>query len=205
MIEAVSESILLIAAAVVAYVVLALLTVRLRGAPPTSLDALMQRPAMAGTTTPWRRAGVIGSIPGYPGFYFAVTALLIWFLHFRGARGVVSLMVASVGGWATHRVIKLFVVRRRPASRAGHSHEMEAFPSGHTTATTAIALTVGYVFAAQGFLSTPVAAIIAIGIPILVGCSRVFADEHWTTDVIAGWAGGIGMAAIAILIFLRAG
>jgi len=193
---------LCIVVGVAAYVALAALTARLSGAPPTALDVAMQRRVLSSR---WnlRRIGVIGSLPGYPGVYFAITALLIWFLRSRGAHGSVSLAVASVGGWATHRIIKLFVRRRRPESRAGHSHENVAFPSGHTIATTAIALTAAYVFASQGFISAGVALIIAIGFPVKVGTSRVLADEHWTTDVLGGWIGGVGMASIAILVFLR--
>jgi undecaprenyl-diphosphatase len=199
----VSETTLLRGVAAAAYFLLAALAVRLRGANPTALDLAMQRPQLDSTWRHRRRAGVIGSMPGYPGVYFAITALLIWFLQSHGARGAVSLVVASVGGWATHRVIKLFVKRPRPDSRKSHSHYPEAFPSGHTTATTAIALTVAYIFCAQGFVSPPVALLIAVGVPFVVGASRIVADEHWTTDVIGGWIGGIGMACIAILIFLR--
>jgi len=203
MIEAVSQQTFLISVGAVAYVALGVLTMRLGEAPPTSLDLALQHQVLATRWKHRRAAGVVGSLPGYPGVYFAATALLIWFLRAHGARGTTSLIIASVGGWATHRLIKLFVRRRRPESRAGHSHEFQAFPSGHTIAITAVALAGSCIFAAQGFIPATLGAAIAIGLPLLVGISRVVADEHWTTDVIGGWAGGVGMASIALLVFLH--
>lgn len=188
----------LVMGALVAALSLAVLTGKLAGAPPTALDARAQR--LASSLKGGRTVGRIISVPGYPGFYFAVTALLIWWLRTHGRRGDMSLVIASVGGWATHRVIKLFAKRPRPDSMIGRSNELEAFPSGHATATTAIALTVAYVLGRQQLLPLPLATLIAIGIPVAIGAARVLADEHWATDVIGGWIGGTAVAALAALL-----
>jgi len=134
-------------------------------------------PAGAGARAAAERLVRIMSGPGYPGFYFPATALLILALRRLGARGSEALVIASVGGWAIHRFIKLFAHRRRPRSMTGRSNELEAFPSGHTSATTAIALTTAHVLAKQHLVPLPIAILIAVAIPLTIGLGRVLSDE----------------------------
>ncbi len=187
-----------------AAIALGAMSVRFADAPPTHFDESIQRHVLKGTSKRLHALGLIMSGPGYPGFYFPATALLIALLRRRGARGTGALIVASVGGWAIHRFIKLFTHRRRPESMTGRSNELEAFPSGHTSATTAIATTVAFVLARQQLASLPVATLIAVAIPMTIGAGRVLADEHWATDVIGGWIGGVGVAALAAIAFEHA-
>ena len=77
----------------------------------------------------------------------------------------------------------------------GRSNEFEAFPSGHTTAATAIALTTAYVLARQRTVEPLEALGFGVSVPLIIGLCRVAADEHWTTDVIGGWIGGAAVAA----------
>ena len=82
----------------------------------------------------------------------------------------------------------------------GRSNEFEAFPSGHTTAATAISITAARILEQMGVLSRSDALALAILPPVAIGMGRVLADQHWATDVIGGWIGGVGVAAIAALI-----
>lgn len=148
-----------------------------------------------------RRMARIVSIPGYPAFYFPATALLIAWLRRRGATGSEALALASVGGWATHRVVKLAIRRRRPRTMRGRGQEYEAFPSGHTTAATAIVLTAANVLLRQGLISRETALALGLFVPLTIGASRVVADEHWSSDVVGGWIGGAGVAALATIAF----
>lgn len=77
-----------------------------------------------------------------------------------------------------------------------------SFPSGHSTMSALVFLTIGvviantrgqlgekiYILAAAGFLST------------LVGLSRVGLGVHWATDVIAGWSFGGAWAILWLVI-----
>ena len=191
------------AIAIASAVALGSMSVRFSGAAPTGFDTRIQRRVLDRAVGRNHTIGLIMSGPGYPGFYFPATALLIALLRHRGARGTVPLIIASVGGWAIHRFIKLFAHRRRPVSMTGRSNELEAFPSGHTSATTAIAMTTAFLLARQHLAPLPVALVIATGIPLMIGAGRLLADEHWATDVIGGWIGGLGIAALAVMMFER--
>ena len=193
------------AGAAVAAIALAVMSVKFAGAPPTdvSITRIRRRVWSAGGARP--SVARVVSIPGYPAFYFPATALLILALRRQGARGSEALVIASVGGWAIHRFIKLFAHRRRrPRTMRGRGNEYEAFPSGHTTATTAIALTAANVLLRQGLITREAALALGVLVPLTVGASRVFADEHWSSDVLGGWIGGAGIAALAAVVLERA-
>jgi undecaprenyl-diphosphatase len=174
-------------------VTLVTLAAVLDDAEPTELDRQMRRRARRGPRL--RRLAVIVGSPGYPALFFPISAGLAWWMHRRGLQGARLVIGAAVGGWATHRAVKLFVRRRRPRTMRGRSNEFEAFPSGHTTAATAIALTTAYVLARQRTVEPLEALGFGVSVPLIIGLCRVAADEHWTTDVIGGWIGGAAVAA----------
>jgi membrane-associated phospholipid phosphatase len=179
---------------------LGIMTTRMAGAPPTKLDRRVRRRATSAATPDARRAIHLLTGAGHPSVYFPATALLVHALRRRGLSGGVALAIAAGGGWATHRAIKLFIHRRRPRTMRGHANEFEAFPSGHTTASTAVALTAAWVLAKHDLLPRESAIGLAVGPPLAIGAGRVMADQHWTTDVVGGWLGGVAVAAIAVLI-----
>jgi PAP2 superfamily protein len=188
-------------AALAAAVGLGVLATMMADAPPTAMDTRIRRRVIRSTTPRSRRVIHLLTGPGHPSVYFPITALLVMQLRRRGLSGGNALLFAAVGGWATHGGIKLFVRRRRPRTMHGRSNEFEAFPSGHTTASTAIALTAAHVLARHGVLSRSSATSLAVVAPAAIGVGRVLADHHWTTDVIGGWIGGAGVAAVAALAF----
>lgn len=102
-------------------------------------------------------------------------------------------MTAAWAGWLVHRGIKLVFVRERP-HRRGQRRRVDSYPSGHTTGTTALAVTAAQVLARQGLVSPRRAALIGVGAPLLMGVYRVIDDEHWATDVIGGWLLGASIA-----------
>ena len=109
---------------------------------------------------------------------------------------------ASVGALAADNGARIFLHQKRPP-KAGphHSRYRYAYPSGHTTAATAIGVAAAAAVAGDlprsgQFVvwSTVAAAALA------VGWSRLYLDEHWLDDVIGGWMAGtvIGLGAAAL-------
>ncbi len=70
------------------------------------------------------------------------------------------------------------------------------FPSGHTSAGTAVAVVLGYIIARERG-ARRLGATIALVIPLSVGISRIYLDKHWASDVIGGWLIG-GAYAVAV-------
>ena len=176
---------------------------RVSGHGATPADAVVRRETRSHTSGVTRVTALAVSVFGYPVVYVPAALLLGRWLHGRRARGSRPLAAAALGGWATQRAIKLLVTRRRPPSQAGDSNEQRSFPSGHTTGVTAVAVTAAYVLYQQQLITGPVAGGLAAAPPLLMGLSRVYADEHWATDVLAGMATGSAIAGIAAEAFER--
>jgi membrane-associated phospholipid phosphatase len=134
----------------------------------------------------------------YP-FVAAALGLLINRMKRAGGLGPIA---ASFGALAVDNGTRLFIHQRRPP-KAGrhHGRNRYGYPSGHTTAATAIAIACAGEVAPQlsyqerKLLWTAVAAV-----SISVGWSRLYLDEHWMDDVVGGWLAGIalGIGSIAL-------
>ena len=143
----------------------------------------------------------ISSLAG-PHVHPIVAAVLGLVLRIDGGRGGLAPSAASLAALGVDNAMRLFVHQRRPP-KAGPHHALHryAYPSGHTTAATAIAVAVaaeiddGLSRDQQITLWSGVAAI-----AIAVGWSRLYLDEHWLDDVVGGWMAGIviGLAAASL-------
>jgi undecaprenyl-diphosphatase len=118
---------------------------------------------------------------------------------------VVRVVAAGVGA-AMCDAVKLVFARPRPAV-VSHLDEVStaSFPSSHAAASAAVYLTLALVFAGRRprvrrFLLT-----VAVLLSLLVGFSRVFLGVHFPTDVLGGWAVGVGWAAVCemVAVWLR--
>lgn len=119
------------------------------------------------------------------------------FLHFA-----IPLGAASLGGIVAHHVVKFVYRRARPRVALDRQKYEPAFPSGHTTNSTAVLATGAYLFTHEALLAGGVAALI-VAIPLLcTGVSRVALGWHWGSDVIGGWLTGLGVAALCASLFL---
>lgn len=115
-------------------------------------------------------------------------------------RPFLLLACAAVGAMTLDTVLKVAIARPRPdmkwmvASAAGW-----AFPSGHTTGSTAVYGALGYLIAeTQTTWRAKVEWLaFAFMVAFLVGISRIYLGFHWPTDVISGWA--LGVAWLAVL------
>jgi undecaprenyl-diphosphatase len=135
---------------------------------------------------------------GYPGAYVPLALVAAVLLARRGERVGWVLPGAAVGGWVAHRAAKLVYHRPRPRGRPGRRRKKSSsFPSGHTVGATALYGGGALVLRRAGVLDGKPAVAIGVGIPLLMGISRVALHWHWTTDVIGGWLLG-GAVALGI-------
>ena len=106
-------------------------------------------------------------------------------LRVERGRGGYGPSAASVGSWGIDNAARVFIHQKRPP-KAGRHHSLNryGYPSGHTTAATAIG----------------VAAAAAVAGDLAVGWSRLYLDEHWLDDVVGGWMAGtaIGLGAASL-------
>ena len=145
-----------------------------------SLDKAMSVATAAGE--PWALALVSG------------LAGLIWVKKQRYA-DVVTLLLATAGGGAVNQVLKTFFRRDRPALRLRRAHASGySYPSGHAMTTLAAYGTLAFLVGRHGSLTKHPEAeltwVPTLALCAMVGCSRVYLEVHYPTDVIGGWAVG---------------
>ena len=122
-------------------------------------------------------------------------------LHRYGAAAFV--LVAATGGGLLSVALKQLFARSRP-DVVPHLVTVEglSFPSGHSMAAAVIYLTLGALlarFAARRRIRVYVIAI-SLGLTFLIGITRVCLGVHYPTDVLAGWAAGLGWALLCWLV-----
>lgn len=129
----------------------------------------------------------------------AVVALLLWWQRHR----VLALgWVVALGGNALlNPLLKRVFERVRPVHEHGLVNEIGwSFPSGHTSSAT-----VAYGMLAYLALRTLPAAwhgplvLAATALAFTVGCSRVFLQVHFASDVLAGFASGTAWLTVCIV------
>jgi undecaprenyl-diphosphatase len=116
----------------------------------------------------------------------------------RWGRAFVLLLVVVLAS-ASDDLLKVFYNRARPDfAVAGLYIRSQSFPSGHSTASAALWLTLATIAASFEARTDAkvfwfVTAVLAI---LAVGFSRVYLGAHWPTDVVAGWILGAMWALI---------
>jgi undecaprenyl-diphosphatase len=100
-----------------------------------------------------------------------------------------ALIVAPLVGEALQEMVG----RLRPRGSA------LGFPSGHATAVAAFAVATIYLTGRSGLprAARLLIALVAVAAALAVGLSRMVLDAHWTLDVVAGFALGAAVAAVA--------
>ncbi|MFC7487873.1 phosphatase PAP2 family protein [Knoellia sp. CPCC 206453] len=128
----------------------------------------------------------------------AVAIALAW----RRWTPLILMAIASVGSLLITVSGKELTGRARPPQAlAVPPYETSAsFPSGHTlNATVVLGLTAYLLVVWARRKRWRVLAVVTLGILIVaMGLSRVFLGHHWLTDVVAGWAIGLGWLASVI-------
>ena len=127
-----------------------------------------------------------------------LTATVVAFLWMRRMYGAMLLVLgATLGGTVMSLLLKEFFERPRP-ELVPHLSQVytSSFPSGHAMLSATVYLTLGTLLGqfVQGFHLKAYFLIVAIGLTVLVGLSRVYMGVHYPTDVLAGWAAGLAWA-----------
>jgi undecaprenyl-diphosphatase len=179
-------------------------------------DAVTEADGIAGLDQPvldqaiaWRSPGLdhavtlytdIGGPVGMPIVAVVLTGLMVW--RWRSRTPLVLMVIAAVGSLAMTTTGKAFIGRARPPlSDAVPPYETSpSFPSGHTLNATVITAVVVYLLLRRLESAWARTTTIVLGAVFVVtmGLTRVFLGHHWLTDVVAGWALGLGWAAAVI-------
>lgn len=118
-------------------------------------------------------------------------------LSLRGrhhGRLIAPIAVSPIIAAIAVQLLKAYFSRLRPEDPLTGAYGY-SFPSGHTAAVTAVALTLFYIFVREGLLAK-IHFAWAIAIISMVGSSRVYLGVHWASDVLAGWLVGSAIAAL---------
>lgn len=148
---------------------------------------------------PWLTdvAKVLTNLGSSPVTGLAVVLTAVWLV--RGSRRVeaFSLVAGAVLTFLAVHVLKAGVDRPRPGSALVHT-TLASFPSGHAAYSVVfVAIAVLLTRAAGSRRLLTVAAVIGLGLMVVVGLTRVYLRAHFATDVLGGWALGAACFAAA--------
>ena len=140
----------------------------------------------------------------------AVVMLLVagvcGFLALTGRRRTALLVLAAIaGGTLLSTALKYGFSRPRPELVPhGSIVYTSSFPSGHSTMSAVVYLTLGALLArTQSSLGVKLYVMGAAALlTLLVGVSRVYLGVHWPTDVLAGWVLGSAWAVLCWLAMI---
>lgn len=135
-----------------------------------------------------------------------LTVLMVVHLLLRREWSTAVLVgVAAITGTTISNALKTIFDRPRPELTAIAEYGAGSFPSGHSTASAVIYLTLGLMLAkaADKARMKVFYVLTAILLTVLVGLSRLYLGVHYPTDVMAGWAIGAAWALTCSLIASR--
>jgi undecaprenyl-diphosphatase len=172
------------------------LILRVGAADERLLRALAQR-RRPGLTRFMRVYTHFGDAPVPVGF--AALLLLGWIpgLESAGLHATASLALA----FGVSQLLKRWISRPRPSLPIGLQSLIEppdrfSFPSGHATASLAVALPVA--IAMGGLGGGGLLAALVLAPALLVGLSRCYLGVHFPGDVIAGWGIAVGATLVTL-------
>jgi membrane-associated phospholipid phosphatase len=148
------------------------------------------------------------SWPGYAPQTFFVLVLPILFLFYAGLkREGWALLLAGTAGWGVNFALKVLIRRPRPSpDLVSVFSELSSysFPSGHVMfyiAFFGFLWFLTFTLLKRSWLRTLLLLLFG-ALVILVGPSRVFLGQHWSSDVLAGYLAGSLVLILSIWIYL---
>ncbi len=136
----------------------------------------------------------------YPltGLVVALTFAGVW----RGHRSLAFGGAAACAGNAVlNLALKQLFERARPVHEHGYAlADGFSFPSGHSSGSVVVYGMLAYVLVRQVPARWHLPAVLAAAaIAFTVGCSRIFLQVHWASDVLAGFASGSAWLIVCIV------
>jgi undecaprenyl-diphosphatase len=156
----------------------------------------------------WLREAVrditaFGSTVGL-GMMTIAAGLTLWLCRHRHL--AVGLVLTVTGATAVSTVLKTLIGRDRPDIVEHAALTFTAsFPSGHAFLSAVTLLSIaGFVgLAARRDDITRLCLVLAWGMIVMIGMSRIYLGVHWPTDVIGGWCLGIAWSSLSVAILGR--
>lgn len=114
----------------------------------------------------------------------------------------IKIFIAVIGTALLTLAFKEIFMRARPDNALLAIVDDPSFPSGHSSMAAAFFVTLGYILVMKSEKSTTRVLIISIFsmLVFLIGLSRLVLNVHWLSDVVAGWALGICVSMISIIL-----
>lgn len=139
---------------------------------------------------------------GAPPVLVILTLLVAWILAARNRQRLALLLALStIGVTAAGEGLKLVFHRLRPPAYFGYDEPLTySFPSGHATTSICFYSVLAYILAPwiHSAVRRRLLWAAAIAMFLLIGFSRIYLGVHYPTDVLGGYALGVGWM-IAIL------
>lgn len=149
-------------------------------------------------TTIFKLSSALGDISGI--VLVLGLVLVIIFLNTKAKKDIVYrlklVLVGVVTAGLAQLGLKLLFSRARPADWPSLALSTGfAFPSGHATVVTVLYGLIAFLVSKSKLQANYKKMIITacVCIIILVGVSRIYLGVHWPTDILAGWAVGLGL------------
>ena len=120
----------------------------------------------------------------------------------RRRRQAIFLALAGLTGLLVAGGLKAAYARARPETATGLDAFTSSFPSGHAFNSAVVYLTLGALlsrFIQRRGVHVYVF-LVGFALTVAVGFTRVYLGYHHATDVLAGWAGGLGWALVCVLV-----
>ena len=111
-------------------------------------------------------------------------------------------LFAVIGSVVLFTAIKFFVERLRPEARIIVEHGY-SFPSGHSTMSIAIALSLYFIFVSKisSSMGRKVLLVLALFWSILIAFTRIYLNVHWFSDTLAGFLLGLFWVTLVLLFY----
>lgn len=129
--------------------------------------------------------------------------VLVWLVLRRAWRTAAFVVAAAALVGPLTTLLKELIGRQRPQfARGGVGYESLSYPSGHASGVAAL-VTVALVLAWPRLTRTARRVWLAAGVALvlLVGLTRLWLGVHYPSDVLGGWALGVGWTLLMALAF----